>query len=71
MTTKHIAINVEKLSKCYRIGLQETIQDNFFYTIGNFINNPLKNFQKYRALYNFDDVSLDQDHDPADVTLLF
>ena len=69
MTNKPIAINVKELSKCYRIGLQDTMQDNLFNTVGNFIKNPLKNYQKYRSLYNFDDVSFNQDHIPADIIL--
>jgi lipopolysaccharide transport system ATP-binding protein len=67
MNNKNIAIKVEHISKCYRIGMKETIQDTFFKTISNFIKNPLKNYRTYRSLYTFDDVNPDQDTDPSDV----
>ncbi len=67
MNDKDIAIRAEHISKCYRIGLKETMQDSFFRTIGNFLVNPLKNYRTYRSLYNFDDVSPDQETDPSDV----
>ena len=34
--------------------------DNFAGTIFDFIKSPLKNYQKYRSLYKFDDIKLDQ-----------
>ncbi len=67
MNNKNIAINVENISKCYRIGLKESMPDSFLATIGNFIRNPLKNYFTYRSLYNFDDLSPDQENNPSDV----
>lgn len=67
MNNKNIAIKVENISKCYRIGLKEEMEDSLFNTVGNFIKNPLKNYRKYRSLYNFDDVSPDQDNNPCDI----
>lgn len=67
MNNKNIAIKVENISKCYRIGLKETMQDSLFKTVGNFIANPLKNYRAYRSLYNFDDVNAVQDNNPSDV----
>ena len=67
MNDKNIAIQAEHISKCYRIGLKETMQDSLLKTISNFMINPLKNYRTYRALYNFDDVSPDQDTNPSDV----
>jgi len=67
MNNKNIAIKVENISKCYRIGLKETMQDSLVKTVGNFIVNPLKNYRTYRSLYNFDDVNPGQDNNPSDV----
>jgi lipopolysaccharide transport system ATP-binding protein len=67
MNNRNLAIKIENISKCYRIGLKETIQDNFFNTVVNFIKNPLKNYWAYRSLYKFDDVNPDEDTNPADV----
>jgi lipopolysaccharide transport system ATP-binding protein len=52
------AIEVENISKIYRIGMKEEMQDNFAQTIFEFIKNPLKNYRKYRSLYDFDDAEL-------------
>ncbi|MEO8326999.1 MAG: ABC transporter ATP-binding protein, partial [Nitrospirota bacterium] len=67
MTEKGMAIKVENISKCYRIGLKENMQDSFMATIGSFIKNPLKNYRTYRSLYNFDDINPDQDNNPSDI----
>lgn len=56
MNTQDIAISVEGISKCYRLGMKENVQDNFATTLVNFIKSPIKNYQVYRSLYKFDDV---------------
>ena len=55
MTSKQIAIKVEKINKLYRIGLREKTHDNFAGAIFDFIKSPLQNYGKYRSLYTFDD----------------
>ena len=57
MTSNPIAIRVENLSKRYRIGIKEEMQDSFVATAIEFIKSPLNNYKKYRSLYNFEDVS--------------
>lgn len=59
MMTK--AITVESLSKCYRIGLKEAIHDNLGGAMIEFLKSPWKNYQKYRSLYRFNDLSDDGD----------
>lgn len=56
MNFKNLAIKAENLSKCYRIGMKETIHDNLGSALLDFIKSPLKNYRKYRSLYNFDDI---------------
>ena len=51
MDSSDIAIEVENISKCYRIGLKEKIDDSLVKTVVNFIKSPLDNYRKYRALY--------------------
>jgi lipopolysaccharide transport system ATP-binding protein len=60
MSNKDIAIKVENLSKLYRIGLKEEMHDSFATTMFDFIKKPLKNYQKYRSLYKFDDIHHNQ-----------
>jgi lipopolysaccharide transport system ATP-binding protein len=56
MTSKDIAIKVENLSKCYRIGIKENINDNLTSTILSFLKSPLQNYRKYKSLYEFKDI---------------
>lgn len=56
MNVSDFAIKVENISKCYRIGLKEKVQDSLMGTFLDFLRSPMKNYKKYRSLYNFDDV---------------
>ena len=61
MSSNDIAIKVENISKVYRIGLKENINENFCGAIFDFLRSPLKNYRKYRSLYMFDDIKPDHD----------
>lgn len=50
-----VVINVENLSKRYRIGLKDEMHDNVVSEIVNLFISPIKNFQKLRNLYSFSD----------------
>ena len=67
MNSNAIAITVDKISKCYRIGLAEEISDTFGATVFNFLKSPLRNYRKYHSLYKFDDVDPDDDQEDADI----
>lgn len=66
MKNSKIAISVENLSKCYRIGIKDELHDSIGRTIFDFIKSPLKNYRKYRSLYKFDDVSMENGADSTD-----
>ena len=51
-----VAIKVDSLSKLYRIGTQDDAPESFAGQLTGFLRSPLANFQKYRSLYQFDDV---------------
>lgn len=53
---KDIAIKAEGLSKIYRIGMLDDAAENLGSSIIQAVKSPLKNYKKYRSLYNFDDV---------------
>ena len=50
------AIQVENLSKLYRIGAKEQSEDSLGASMAKFLKSPISNFRKYRSLYRFDDV---------------
>ncbi|MBC2709791.1 MAG: ABC transporter ATP-binding protein [Desulfosarcina sp.] len=58
MFDKNVAIEVENISKIYRIGTKDELQDNLAQTVFGFFKNPIKNYRKYRSLYKFDDAEL-------------
>ena len=57
MKEREIAIEAEGLSKCYRLGLKDEIRDSLVQVAFDLIRKPITNYQKYRSLYNFDDLS--------------
>ncbi|MEE9573148.1 MAG: ATP-binding cassette domain-containing protein, partial [Candidatus Neomarinimicrobiota bacterium] len=67
MNNKNIAIEVENISKCYRIGLKENVHDSFGQSMFNFIKSPVKNYHRYRSLYQFDNIDLDQQDNHPDI----
>jgi lipopolysaccharide transport system ATP-binding protein len=67
MSSNDIAIKVEHLSKLYRIGMKKEMQDSFASAMFSFIKSPWKNYQKYRSLYQFDDIRLDQNQKSKDL----
>jgi lipopolysaccharide transport system ATP-binding protein len=66
MSSNDIAIKVENISKIYRIGVKNEMQENFAGAIFDFIKSPWKNYGKYRSLYKFDDVKLDHNQNSND-----
>jgi len=62
------AIQVDSISKRYRIGIKDKIQDTFGGVLLDFIKSPVKNYRQYRSLYRFDDIDgPDDDVDSDDV----
>jgi lipopolysaccharide transport system ATP-binding protein len=49
-------IEVDNLSKCYRIGIKDEIHDSMWMAFLNTLKSPLKNYRKYRSLYRFDNI---------------
>lgn len=69
MRANNVAIKVEQVGKCYRIGMKEEMPDSFAKSLWGMLKSPLKNFRKYRALYTFEDLVPDSNTgaEPSDV----
>jgi lipopolysaccharide transport system ATP-binding protein len=65
MNTKNTAIEVEGLSKRYRIGLKQERHRHLAEALVDLIKSPLKNYRKHRSAYNFRDVSPDSSNEEA------
>ncbi len=56
MSVNDVAIRVDRLSKRYRIGMQEKTHDSLGGAVLDLIRSPIKNYFKYRSLYDFRDL---------------
>ena len=56
-----VAIRVESLSKCYRVGTRESMPDTFAGALISWVHSPLTNFQRLRRLTSFDHNQTDED----------
>lgn len=57
MKSSKIAINVENISKCYRLWLNKNnLHENLAIEMLSFLKSPLANYRKYKSLYCFDDL---------------
>jgi lipopolysaccharide transport system ATP-binding protein len=55
MTMKEdLAIKIENISKCYRIGMKEQMHDNIASAMLDFVRSPIRNYRNFRSLYRFD-----------------
>ena len=57
MSDANIAIKVDDLNKCFRIGLKEQTHEDLSSLMVEFLKRPLKNYRKYRSLYDFSDIA--------------
>ncbi len=67
MSKNNIAVNVENLSKVFRLGVKEQTSENFAGALWGFVRSPMKNFRKYRSLYNFNDINLSEEEQGDDI----
>ncbi len=54
-----LAVRVEGLNKLYRIGVATESADSLVSALARFVRAPMRNYRKYRSLYNFNDVDFD------------
>ena len=63
MKTDNIAIEVNNLSKLYRIGSRQSEYNSAVSAAMNFFKSPINNYRRYRSLYRFSKKELDPDAD--------
>lgn len=67
MGSENYTFIVENISKRYRIGVKEDMHDSFVGAIFDSIKSPIRNYQKYRSLYKFDDSNPNTNSNPSDI----
>lgn len=53
------ALRVTNVSKVYRLGLKDQTEESFAKAVARTITSPVKNYRKYRSLYDFSDLDFD------------
>jgi len=71
MSTNDVAIKVENISKVYRLGAQEEAEDSLVNSVAQMIKSPIKNYRKYRSLYDFSDLDFDNPDTSPDTNILW
>lgn len=71
MSANNIAIKVENISKVYRLGVKEEAEDSLLKSVMKMIKSPVKNYRKYRSLYNFNDLDFDNPDAAGDPDVLW
>ena len=71
MAASDIAIRVDNVSKVYRLGIKEEAEDSFIKSLASMVKSPLKNYRKYRSLYDFSDLDFDAKNGDVDPNILW
>ena len=59
MAASDVAISAKNVSKVYRLGSKDVAEDSLIKSFAKMIKSPVKNYKKYRSLYNFSDLDFD------------
>lgn len=54
-----LAISVNNIAKVFRIGIQDQASDSLGGVLLDMLRSPVRNYRKYRSLYNFSDIKVD------------
>ena len=65
--SNNIAISARNIGKRYRLGQKEEADDSIVSSIFKTFKNPIKNYQKYRSLYKFDNSDPQADENSPDI----
>ena len=71
MPTNDIAIRLENVSKVYRLGVKDETEESLVKSFAKIIKSPMKNYRKYRSLYDFSDLDFDNPNANIDSNVLW
>jgi len=71
MPTSNLAIGVKNVSKVYRLGSKDLAEDSLLKSLSRTLKSPIKNYQKYRSLYDFSDLDFDNHDNNSDSNILW
>ena len=71
MSANDIAIRLENVNKVYRLGAKEETEESLLKSFTNMLRSPVKNYRKYRSLYDFSDIDFNNPDATVDSNVLW
>ena len=71
MPANNIAIRLENVNKVYRLGAKDEAEDSFLKSFARMLRSPVRNYRKYRSLYDFSDIDFDNPDATVDSNVLW
>lgn len=71
MSANDIAIRLENVNKVYRLGAKDETEDSILKSFSRMLKSPLKNYRKYRSLYDFSDIDFNNPDAAVDSNVLW
>ena len=71
MSTNNIAIRLENVNKVYRLGAKDETEDSLLKSFVRTVKSPVRNYRKYRSLYDFSDIDFDKPDATVDSNVLW
>jgi lipopolysaccharide transport system ATP-binding protein len=62
---------VDNISKVYRLGAKQELPDSLFKTLSSMVMSPVRNYSKYKSLYNFSDLDFDNPEANTDPNIMW
>ena len=71
MSANNIAIRLENVNKVYRLGAKDEAEDSLLKSFARMLKSPVRNYRKYRSLYDFSDIDFDNPDATVDSNVLW
>lgn len=71
MSSNDIAIKLENVNKVYRLGAKDESDESLLQSFMSMVKSPVKNYRKYRSLYDFSDLDFDNPDVNPDPNILW
>ena len=71
MSANKFAIRLENVNKVYRLGIKDETEESLLKSFARMVKSPVKNYRKYRSLYDFSDLDFDNPDANVDRNVLW
>ena len=71
MPANNIAIRLDNVNKVYRLGAKDEAEDSLLKSFARMVKSPVRNYRRYRSLYDFSDIDFDNPGATVDPNILW